>query len=109
MVGGFVQQQQVGLLQQQLGQHHTHAPSSAEVAQGFAQLPGFKAQPFQDFFGFIIQLIAAQGAKLFLLFCQQVQGFVAVVGFYLYQQLVDFLFQLYQAPESLSGHLQDGF
>ncbi len=73
------------------------------------QLPGFETQTFQDFLGFVIQFIAAQGAELFLLLGQQVQRFVAVVGFNLHQELVDFLLQLNQTSEALTRYLKDGF
>ena len=43
MVGGLVEQQHVGLLQQNLGQLDTHAPATRELAGGTLQVGTLKA------------------------------------------------------------------
>ena len=50
MVGGLVQQQEVRLRQQKLGERDPHLPTSAEVLRGQVELVGFEAEAEQDFF-----------------------------------------------------------
>ena len=66
MVGGFVEQQQVGFLQQQLGQRQPHLPAAGKFFG--LPLPVFfaKAQPHQDASDFGFNRVAVAGAEFVL-------------------------------------------
>ena len=59
MVGRLVEQQHVGLLQQQFGQFDTHPPATAELAGLPCEILAFETQPQQRLFyvGVVVDLL----------------------------------------------------
>ena len=52
VVGRFVEQEEVGSPQQELGESHAHAPAAGEGCQGAVEFVGFEAQPREHRLGF---------------------------------------------------------
>ncbi len=65
MVGRLVQQQYVGLLQQQLGKLNAHAPSTAEVTGLAVEVFAYKAQSEQCFFHIFLVVGGVDGVEFF--------------------------------------------
>ena len=96
MVGRFIQQQQVGLLQQQLGQRQPHLPAAGELIR--LPLPVFfaKAQSLQHASHFGFNRVAIAGAEFML------EAVIAVGHLGIFRAGVvefgDFMCQLFQFP-----------
>ena len=66
MVSGLVQQQQVGMAQEELGKRDTHLPAARELGARALKVGDLKAQAGQDLAGVALELIAAQMLKAVL-------------------------------------------
>ena len=66
VVGGLVQQQQVGVAQEELGQRDTHLPAARELGARALKVGDLKAQAGQDLAGVALELVAAQVLKAVL-------------------------------------------
>ena len=66
MVGGLVQQQQVGVAQEELCQRDTHLPAARELGARALKVGDLKAQAGQDLAGIALEFIAAQVLKAVL-------------------------------------------
>ena len=66
VVGGLVQQQQVGVAQEELCQRNTHLPAAGELGARAFKVGDFEAQAGQDFAGVALELVAAQVLKAVL-------------------------------------------
>ena len=114
MVGRLVQQQDVGLLQQQFGQLDTHAPSAAEVAGGAAEVAPLEAKSQQGLFHVFLVVGGIDGVELLAqgrhLFDELHVAVALVVGARL-QFLVHAVylgFHLVQVGKGLGGFLEHG-
>ena len=66
VVGGLVQQQQVGMAQEELCQRNTHLPAARELGTRALKVGDLKAQTGQDLAGVALELVAAQVLKAVL-------------------------------------------
>ena len=66
VVGGLVQQQQVGVTQEELCQRNTHLPAAGELGARAFKVGDLEAQAGQDFAGVALELVAAQVLKAVL-------------------------------------------
>ena len=60
VVGGLVEEQQVGMAQQQLGERDAHLPPARELAGRLVEVSHGKAQAAQDLLGAGVQLVSAE-------------------------------------------------
>ena len=81
VVGGFVEQQEVGLGEQQFGQHHAHLPASAEGAQGAVQFFPLKAEAFEDALGLALHAAAFHEVQAFVEVGEALQQALIVAAF----------------------------
>ena len=66
VVGGLVQQQQVGVAQEELGERDAHLPAARELGARAPKIGNLKAQAGQDLAGVALELVAAQVLKAVL-------------------------------------------
>ena len=66
VVGGLVEQQQVGVAQEELGERDTHLPAAGELGARALKVGDLKAQAGQDLAGVALELVAAQVLKAVL-------------------------------------------
>ena len=66
VVGGLVEQQQVGVAQEELGERDTHLPAAGELGARALKVGDLKAQAGQDLAGVALELVAAQMLKAVL-------------------------------------------
>lgn len=66
MVSGFVQKQQVGVTQEELGKCDTHLPAAGELGARALKVGDLKAQAGQDLARVALELVAAQMLKAVL-------------------------------------------
>ena len=59
VVGGLVQEQQVGVAQEKLGERDAHLPAAGKLGAGTLKVGDLKAQTGQDFAGVAFELVAA--------------------------------------------------
>ena len=66
VVGGLVQQQQIGVAQEELGERDAHLPAARELGARALKVGDFEAQAGQDLAGIALELVAAQVLKAVL-------------------------------------------
>ena len=66
VVGGLVQEQQVGVAQEELGQCDTHLPAARELGARALKVGDLKAEAGKDLAGVALELVAAQVFKAVL-------------------------------------------
>ena len=66
MVGRLVQQQQVGIEKQQLGQFRTHQPAAAEFGDRTCQIAVSEAEATEHYLRLVFEVVAASGLELML-------------------------------------------
>ena len=66
VVGGLVQQQQIGVAKEELGQRDAHLPAARELGTRALKVGYFEAQAGQDLTGVALELVAAQVLKAVL-------------------------------------------
>ena len=66
VVGGLVQEEQVGVAQEELRQRNAHLPAAGELGAGALEVGDLKAQAGQDFAGVALEFVAAQVLKAVL-------------------------------------------
>ena len=114
MVGGLVEQQHVGLLQQNLCQLDTHAPATRELAGGTLQVRTLEAQTHQGALQLCLAVVGTQHhialvlQRKLLNQCQIALALVIRALSQLLVQCVDLGFQLRHIRESLLGFLTNG-
>ena len=64
MVGGLVEEQEVGALQEELGQHHTHLPSAAELGHGAPEIVVPKTEAQQHLLGLLLSAVGTHHGQL---------------------------------------------
>ena len=64
MVGGLVEEQEVGALQQQLGQLHAHLPAAAEHGEGSVEVLLVESEPCEDCRGGLFAAVPAEQGHL---------------------------------------------
>ena len=80
VVGGFVEQQKVRLLKQQLGQLHTHLPTTAKLCHWAREVTMLEPQAQQNLFGILLSAVGSQKHHLFGYLVVAVEQSRIVVG-----------------------------
>ena len=114
VVGRLVEQQHVGLLEKQLGQLDAHAPTTAEVACGTAEIRTLKAEAQQGLFHVFLVVGGIDGVEFFAqrryLFDELHVAVALVVGtgFQFFVQSFYFGLHFVQVGESLCRFFEHG-
>ena len=90
IVGGFVQQQRIGLGDQHPCQSCTHPPAAGKTLQRLFKISSFEAKPAQCSFSFAFEPIAAQMFKGALQFTVAAQEFFVGIVRIFSQSMFDF-------------------
>lgn len=106
VVGGLVQQQQVGMAQEKLGERDTHLPAAGELGARALKVGDLKAQAGQDLAGVALELVAAQVLKAVLDLAVLVEECVDVLA--LLGELGDLGLQLVSALAHAADFLGGG-
>ena len=106
VVGGLVQQQQIGVAQEELGKRDAHLPAARELGARALKVGDLKAQAGQDLAGVALKLVAAQVLKAVLDHAVLVKERVDVLA--LLGELGDLALQLVSALAHAADFLGGG-
>ena len=81
VVGRLVEEYEIGMAQQNLGQFHTHLPSAAEFGYRTVEIAVAEAQPKQHLFGHLATVIAPQHGDTFHTFVVAVEQLLVFAAF----------------------------